>query len=192
MGAKSAKKLLVAIEKSKSVSLDKFIYALGIRHVGKDTSKILTSFLSQCYVDGGKAMLGLLDLDTDSLVRLEGIGETTAFSIDNHFQFPQEQELISALYGVGIKPSIPRKIVVNTSSPFSGKKVVITGNLDSYERHEAKKVIEELGGKVTGSVSGKTDLVIIGSAPGRTKANKAKELGTTVINEATFLEMLEQ
>ncbi|MDO5015200.1 MAG: NAD-dependent DNA ligase LigA [Clostridia bacterium] len=177
-GEKSAKNLISAIEKSKSKDLASFINALGINYVGEKAAKIIAENL--------ESMDKLKSATTEQLLQIDGIGQITAESIVKFFSLPENRNLISKLESYGLNMSYEKTI---SSEKLSGLKFVITGKLPTYSRDEMKNLIEKNGGKVSNSVSKKTDYVIIGDDAG-SKEKKADELGVKKMNESEFLEML--
>ncbi len=179
-GNKSIQNLLDSIEESKSNSLERLLFALGIRHVGKKTGKILADYF--------KTMDRLEKATYEELVEVHDIGEIIAESIVNYFAEPQNKELIQSLRTIGVNMSyIEKKISENAE--FLGKTFVLTGTLVAIKREEAKEKIELLGGKTSSTVSPKTDVVVVGDNPG-SKFSKAKELGILIWNEQDFLEKI--
>ena len=176
-GEKSINNLLDNIENTKSNSLEKFLFGLGIKHVGKKTSKILC----EAYKDLDK----LMNAKKEDLANIKDIGDIIAESIISYFSDEKNIKLINELkeYGVNIKYLEKEK---NINELFKDKTFVLTGSLTSMTRDEGKELIERLGGKNTGSVSKKTDVVIVGDSPG-SKYDKAKELGITIWNEEEFI-----
>jgi len=182
MGEKSAQNLLDAIEGSKEVTLKRFIYALGIRHVGEFVAGVLAKEFG--------SLDKIMDASEETLRNIEGIGPEVASSIRAFFERDENRKLIRELLDKGVTPE--SKIAkAEGDTPFAGKKVVLTGSMDSYTRSEAKEKIEGLGGSVTGSVSKKTDFVIAGEDAG-SKLDKAKKLNIKVLDEKEFLKMLEE
>ena len=175
-GEKSINNLLDNIEYTKSNSLEKFLFGLGIKHVGKKTSKILC----EVYKDLDK----LMTTTKEELALIPDIGDTIAESIVNYFSNEKNIELINELKQKGINTKYLEK-EKNINELFLDKTFVITGTLTSMTRDEGKELIENLGGKNTGSVSKKTDVVIVGKSPG-SKYKKAVELGITIWNEEEF------
>ncbi len=171
---KSAANLVKAIEKSKRITLDRFIYALGIRHVGEETAIALTQYFG--------SLKKLAQSNQEELSRIEDVGQIVAQSIFKWFNSKRSKELIAHLikYGVEIAEvkSFEKKLV--------GQSFVLTGELDKYTREEAKTKIRQLGGDVSGSVSQQTDFVVVGKNPG-SKYDKAKKLGVKIIKEEEFL-----
>lgn len=178
MGDKSAENLINSIEKSKSRGLDKFIFALGIRHVGQKASKLIAKTF--------KSIDKLMIADEEDISQIDGIGDIIAKSIVSYFKIPQNIELIENLKNCGINMEFKDNIVDNK---LNGKSFVLTGTLQKYTRTEASKLIESLGGTVTSSVSKKTSYVLAGSEPG-SKVDKAKKLGVDIISEEEFENMI--
>jgi DNA ligase (NAD+) len=186
MGEKSVSNLITAIEASKSNSLEKLLFGLGIRHVGAKAAKTL----AQAYSSMDKLVLAT----EDELKSINEIGEKMADSIAAFFKKEEVQELLKELVtaGVNMEYKGPMPVSVDQSdSFFAGKTVVLTGKLELLSRNEAKEKIESLGGNVAGSVSKKTDLVIAGEDAG-SKLAKAEQLGIEVWNEEKLLEELEK
>ena len=178
-GAKKTANLLSAIEKSKRVTLDAFIYAIGIDGIGRVAAKDLAKRFG--------SMEELKNASAEELVALENIGEITANNIAEYFRDPANLSELEALFSLGVAPQTadesPKEGI------FSGQSVVLTGTLSAYKRSEAQKLIESLGGVCQSSVTAKTTLVIAGEEAG-SKLDKAKKLGVRVIGEAEFAAML--
>ena len=179
MGEKSADNLLGNITRSKQTTQQRFLYALGIRHVGEATAKTL----AESFPDVRK----LYEASLEDITRVKDVGPTMAQVIHTFFHEPQNREAIDALLAAGVTPAPPRVVQGGT---FTGKTVVLTGSLSGMSRDQAKEEIERRGGKVSGSVSRKTDLVVAGEEAG-SKLKKAEELGVKVVNEQAFLELLQ-
>ncbi len=179
-GAKSAENLLESIAKSKETTLARFIFALGIRHVGEATGRDLAAHF--------KTLSALEDATIDALLEVNDVGEVIAESIESFFAEPHNRAVIAALLDAGITwPAI--KDATLGSSLVQGKTFVLTGTLPTLTRDAAKDAILAAGGKVAGSVSKKTDFVVAGESAG-SKLEKARELQVAVIDEAKLLEML--
>ena len=178
-GNKFAQNLINAIEKSKSNDLDKLICALGIRHVGNKTAKILARNF--------KSLDNLMQASVEEISSINEIGEIMAKSIYDFFQQEQTKDLIDKLKESGVNT----QYLVNEVSDnrFEGMSFVLTGKLEKYTRDEASDIIEKLGGKTSGSVSKKTDYVLAGEDAG-SKLTKAESLGVKVITEDEFEEMI--
>ncbi|MEA1986028.1 MAG: NAD-dependent DNA ligase LigA [Candidatus Marinimicrobia bacterium] len=180
-GEKSAKKLINSIEKSKTTTLPKLIFALGIPNVGEYTSRIL----AEKYNNLGK----LLDAKKDELIELEDIGPIVAESIFTFVNDEKNVKVILELINYGINPIFQStKIELQN---FRNKTFVITGTLDKYSRDEAKLLIEKAGGKATNSVSKKTDFLLAGEKAG-SKLENAKKLNVKILNEKEFDKMLSE
>jgi len=184
MGEKSVDNLLKAIEDSKSNSLEKLIFGLGIRFIGSKAAKILAAEF--------ETMDRLQHATYDELVAIDEIGEKMADSIVHYFQEEKVIDLLAELKDLNLNMEYkgPKKNVVEEDSIFTGKTVVLTGKMEHFTRSEAKEQIEALGGKVTGSVSKKTDIVIAGEDAG-SKYDKALDLGVTIWDEQQLKEALD-
>ena len=178
-GEKSINNLLESIEKSKENSLERLIFGLGIRHVGSKTAKILAKH----YTDIENLMLATYE----QLININDIGEVIAKSIVDYFK--KNKEVIEKLKKYNVNTKFLGK--VNIDEEFNLKTFVLTGTLLSITRNEAKEKIESLGGKVSGSVSKKTDVVIVGDSPG-SKYTDAIKLGIKIWNEDDLLEKLKK
>ena len=185
MGDKSAANLLEGIEKSKHTTLQRFIYALGIRTVGESTARDLARHF------GG--LEALLDADLQALQRVPDVGPVVAQAVVDFLAEPHNRAVINALRGHGIvwQETAPRSTNEIAPSKAGGKTFVLTGTLPTLTRDEAKARIEAAGGKVAGSVSKKTDYVVAGEEAG-TKRVKANELGIALLDEAGLLALLEE
>ncbi|WP_158734638.1 NAD-dependent DNA ligase LigA [Alteribacillus sp. YIM 98480] len=181
MGEKSVQNLLNAIEASKENSLEKLIFGLGIRFVGSKAARTLAEHF--------ETMERLQMASSDDLLAIYEVGEKMADSIVSYFEKPEAQALINELKELGINMTYkgPKKAVTAVDSIFYGKTVVLTGSLENVTRKEAKQKIESFGGKVTGSVSKNTDLLIAGEDAG-SKLTKAQEIGIEIWGEDQFLE----
>lgn len=176
MGQKSAENLINSINKSKNTTLNRFIYGLGIRHVGESTAKALALSFGN--------LNNLIQATFEELLLVNDIGEVVAQSILDFFSEAHNCEIIEKLLRSGI--TYLMAAATNKYNEFiTGKTFVLTGTLSKYSRDEAKALIEELGGKVAGSVSKKTNYVVAGIEAG-SKLDKATELGITIIDEANF------
>ncbi len=177
---KSIHNLLTSIDKSRHVSLARFILALSIRYVGEETAEILAQ-------EAG-SIDKLAEITEEDLLKIEGIGETMAKATLEYFKDRDNLKEIEHLLKNGVKPQASKKII-RTDHAFSGKTFVLTGALHQYTRDQAEELIKERGGKVTGSVSKKTDFVLVGEDPG-SKYDKAKELHIKILSEKHFEELL--
>ena len=181
MGQKSVEKLLNAIEESKNNDLEKLIFGLGIRHCGSKVSKILADeFLS---------LERLMDVSVDEIRQIDAIGEVIASEIEKWFSDENNRNMVLRLKELGLKTEHVKEEV--KESYFTGKKVVLTGSLANFERSEAKKIIESLGGKTVDSVSKNTNIVLAGEKAG-SKLDKAKALGIQIMTEEEFMELIKE
>ena len=178
-GKKFAKNLIDAIEKSKTNNLDRFICAIGIRHIGTKSAKTLAKKF--------KSIDSLINVSLEELIETDDVGEITAKSIYNFFKQEQTIDLIGKLKNVNVNMILNEN--ENTDNRFEGKVFVLTGSLESYTRDESSKIIEEFGGKTSSSVSKKTDYVLAGEEAG-SKLIKAENLGIKIISEQEFKEMI--
>jgi DNA ligase (NAD+) len=186
MGEKSVDNLLNAIEASKSNSLEKLLFGLGIRHVGAKAAKTLAQVF--------ETMDALQKATMEDLININEIGEKMADSIVTYFEKNEVSQLIDELksYDVNMVYKGPKILnVEEIDSIFAGKTIVLTGKLEQMGRNEAKKELEALGAKITGSVSKNTDIVIAGEDAG-SKLDKAQELGIEVWDEAKMLQELKK
>lgn len=181
MASKSAQNILDALEVSKKTTLARFIYALGIRNVGESTSKDLAKHFGK--------LDALMQASTEQLLEVRDVGPVVAESIFNFFSEPHNQEVIRALITAGINWS-ETDGSQRGAGHLGGKTFVLTGTLPHLSREEAKEKIEAAGGKVSGSVSKKTDFVIAGTEPG-SKLDKALELNLVILDESGLLALLE-
>ncbi len=179
MGDKSAQNVLDEIEDSKKLPLERVIYGLGIRFVGERTAQFLAEHFG--------SMDALINASEQELLEVNEVGPRIAESIAQFFREPRNRELIKQLREAGLKFTGKKK---ERGTKLAGKTFVLTGTLAHYTRDEAKKMIEDAGGKVTGSVSKKTDYVVAGADTG-SKLDKAKELGVKVIEEKGMAELLQ-
>ena len=178
MGDKSAKNLIDAIEKSKQAGLERLLFALGIRNIGAVAAAALAARFG--------TLEAAMDATVEELCAIPDFGEITALCVVNYFSHEQNRALCRRLADAGL---VTASTAAPTSDRYAGKTFVLTGTLPTMSRDEASALIKAQGGKVSGSVSKKTDYVVAGEAAG-SKLTKANELGVTVIDEATLLEML--
>ena len=182
MGTKSAENLVKAIAESKNQTYDRLLYGLGIRYVGSTNAKILTENFS--------TIEELSQASFESIEAVYGIGAEIAQSVFEWVRIPANQILIRQLQDAGLEFSSASTTSTNkTDQIFSGKTFVITGTLPTLKRDEAKKLIEQAGGKVTGSISQKTDYLLLGENAG-SKLAKAEQLAIAQLSEADLLNML--
>ncbi|OQB56234.1 MAG: DNA ligase [Deltaproteobacteria bacterium ADurb.Bin151] len=175
---KSSEKLLEAIARSKTPPLDKFIFALGIRHVGEQTAKILARHFG--------SMENLIKANIDDLTTLNEIGPEIAQSIVEFFSENKNRKVMEKFHLAGVSPLAQDTV---TDTTLKGKSFVFTGSLESMGRNEAKALVESRGGVVQSSVTGKTSYVVAGSEPG-SKLDKARRQGISVISEKDFFKLI--
>jgi len=178
MGEKSADNLIQAIHQSRHTTLARFIFALGIRHVGETTAKDLANHY--------QSMHALMDARLEDLLTVKDVGPVVADSIVSFMQETHNREVIEQLLASGMQLSVEKKVI---SAAVAGKTFVLTGTFPSLSRDQAKDLLEKAGAKVAGSVSKKTDYVVAGTDAG-SKLTKAEELGITVIDEQAMLALL--
>jgi len=176
--AKSARNIVSAIQASKEVPLRRLINALGIRYVGEATAQLLARHFP--------SLDKLMAADQEELLHVEGVGEQVAASLQDFFANDRNQALLKKLTEAGVRGLPPEP---QAASPLAGKTFVFTGGLANLSRDEAKAMVAARGGKVTSSVSAKTDYVVAGADPG-SKLAKAQELGVTILDEAEFGELI--
>lgn len=178
-GELKASNLVAAIDVSRSTTLARFIYALGIRHVGEHVAEVLAREFGD---------LGLLaEADEQRLLRVHEVGPQVAHTVREFFAAPRNCRVIDDLLELGVKPLAEER----GESVFEGEKFVVTGTLNTMSRGEVATLLERSGGRVTSSVSAKTDYVVVGDSPGA-KADKAATLGVTILNEQELLAMLRE
>ncbi len=175
---KSVNNLLTAIEKSKSNSLDRLVFGLGIRNIGQASAKLLCDKFGD--------LENIMSASAEDIAAIDGFGDITAQSVHSAFREEHLRELVRRLgeYGVNMKYS-----KVQIGNRFEGLTFVLTGTLPTLKRSEAKELIEKYGGKASGSVSKKTDYVLAGEEAG-SKLDKAQQLGISIITEEQFMEMI--
>ena len=179
MGEKSAQNLIDQIEKSKGATLPRLLHALGIPQVGEATALALAQHFGE--------LDAIMQADAEALQEVAGIGPNVAGEIHSFFHQKHNQDVLKALREAGVEPE---PIVISRKPrPLAGKTFVLTGSLAGMSRDEAKEKLIALGAKVAGSVSKKTDYVVVGEEPG-SKADKAKELGVPVLSEKEFLKLI--
>ncbi|MDP7040998.1 MAG: NAD-dependent DNA ligase LigA [Myxococcota bacterium] len=177
--AKKTENILQGIEASKEQPLSRFLFALGIRHVGEDAAKILASQV--------RSIDRLKVIAEDELKAIHGIGEKVAASVVEFFSAQKNCDLLDALFVLGLKPKVERKEI--ESEALKGLKVVVTGTLTHLKRDEIKSVIEAHGGHSSSSISGKTDFLVAGEKAG-SKLKKAEQLGVAILSEEEFLQKI--
>ncbi|MFN8545105.1 MAG: NAD-dependent DNA ligase LigA [Candidatus Binatia bacterium] len=177
MGEKSARNLLAQLERSKRTTLPRFLVALGIRQVGEATAKALAQHFH--------TLERIMDADEAALQEVRDVGPEVAASIRRFFAEPQNRKLVRKLLDLGVRPAA----TAAPKGPLAGKKFVLTGGLAAMSRPEATRRIEEMGGRVTSSVSAETDYVVVGADAGA-KRKKAEKLGIALLDEDQFLALV--
>jgi DNA ligase (NAD+) len=179
MGDKLAEKMLQAVDQSRNPSLARLIYALGIRNIGTHLADVLAKNFG--------SIENLANQSTEDLTRVHEIGPIVAQSIKNFFQNPKNLRVLERLKNGGV--IFPVEEAETQEKPLTGKAFVLTGSMDAFTRDEARKIVEEMGGRVNTSVSKKTDYLILGKEPG-SKYDKAQRLGINILNEMDFKSMV--
>jgi len=180
MGPKSASNLLKGLEKSKAIPLPRFLFALGIPEVGEHAATLLADALG--------SLKALMEAAEEDLLDLPEIGPRTAEAIVDFLGNPENRAMISELLKAGVTVE---EVKGEISTVLAGKRFVFTGTLSSMKREAAAERVKSLGATVSSSVSGRTDYVVVGENPG-SKANKARDLGVTVLTETEFLALVER
>lgn len=182
MGAKSAQNLLAMIDRSRNISLPRFLFALGIRDVGEATALNLANHFG--------SLDALMQASEEALTEVPDVGPVVAGRIAEFFAEPRHRKLIDDLLAAGVKPAV-QQVAPRANLPLAGQTWVVTGTLDAMDRSRAKAVLQELGAKVAGSVSAKTTCLVAGPGAGSKLAN-AETLGVKIIDETEFLALLAQ
>jgi DNA ligase (NAD+) len=193
MCEKSAENIMSAIEKSKRIDFNAFLYSLGIRHVGEHAARVLA--------DAFDDIEQLMAAGTEQLDDALRKGEKTAKkkeeslvvsdSVRRFFENTHNHELVRQLTDCGVRINYRRPVRSRENRAVSGKTFVFTGSLENFSRDEARSLVEQAGGRVSGSVSSKTDYVVAGSDPG-SKLEKAEKLGVPVVDEEAFGRLIGQ
>lgn len=181
MGEKSAQNLLASIQKSKHISLHRFLYALGIREIGETTAKNLAKHF--------RNLFSIENASLEELLEVRDIGEVSAYHLFQFFRNTHNREVIEALLAKGVLIESLPEITQKNPTFFTGKTVVVTGTLQHFTRESIKATLENAGALITESVSKKTDCLIVGANPG-SKLAKAEQHHVQILDEATFLETL--
>ncbi|HDI51347.1 MAG TPA: NAD-dependent DNA ligase LigA [Bacteroidetes bacterium] len=182
-GEKSAQNLMDQIEKAKKVSFERFLFALGIRHVGEFVAHLLTQHFSN--------LEELQHATEDELMQIQGIGPEVARSVVDFFRIPQNRETIRKILAAGVEIQYPKAEKEQQDLFLQGKTFVFTGSLSRYSRDEAKELVMKFGGKASSNVSKNTDFVVVGVDPG-SKLDKARQLGIRTLTEEEFVQMIER
>jgi len=180
MAEKSAQNVLAALEKSKNTTLERFIFALGIRQVGETTAKTLAQHFG--------SLEKVMAATEAQLIEVPDVGPVVAESLAHFFNEPHNTGVIKKLRKAGVH-WVDVEVDINKPQPLAGKIFVVTGTLSTMSRDEAKQALQSLGAKVTGSVSAKTSCVVVGENPG-SKATKAESLGVEMLDEDAFTALL--
>ncbi len=180
---KSAQKIVKGIADSCQVPFERVVFALGIRFVGETSAKLLARHF--------KNIDALAEASLDDLMQVEGVGEIIARSVITYFHHPVNQDIIRRLREHGVRMSLSEEQMTPASDALSGKSIVISGVFVHHSRDEYKTMIEQHGGKNVGSISSKTSFILAGDNMGPSKLQKAEKLGIPIIDEDTFLKMLE-
>ena len=179
---RSARKIVEGIKASVEVPFERVVFALGIRLVGETSAKILARHF--------KNIDALMNATLNQLTQIDGIGEVMAKSVITYFHTPENQEIVERLRGYGLQMSLSEEQLASATDILAGKTIVISGVFQKHSRDEYKAMIEQNGGKNTGSISAKTSMVLAGENMGPAKLQKAEKLGIRIINEDEFLEMI--
>ena len=180
---KSAQKVVDGIAASRQVPFERVVFALGIRFVGETSARLLARKFKNIYALSSATLQQLTDVD--------GIGEVIAKSVITYFANPVNRKIVSRLRGYGLQMSLSEEQIQSAGNKLEGKSIVISGVFARHSRDEYKRIIEENGGKNVGSISGKTSFILAGDNMGPAKLQKAEKLGVPIVDEETFLSMLE-
>lgn len=180
---KSAQKVVDGIAASRQVPFERVVFALGIRFVGETSARLLARKFKNIDALSSATLQQLTDVD--------GIGEVIAKSVITYFANPVNREIVSRLRGYGLQMSLSEEQIQSAGNKLEGKSIVISGVFARHSRDEYKRIIEENGGKNVGSISGKTSFILAGDNMGPSKLQKAEKLGVPIVDEETFLSMLE-
>jgi DNA ligase (NAD+) len=180
---KSAQKIVRAIADSVNVPFERVVFALGIRFVGVTSARLLARHF--------KTMDALASASLDDLLQVDGVGEVIAKSVISYFHDPVNVEILSRLRGYGLQMSLSEEQISSATDKLAGKSIVISGVFAKHSRDEYKQLIEQNGGKNVGSISKKTSFILAGENMGPSKLQKAESLGIPIIDEDTFLGMIE-
>lgn len=180
---KSAEKIVNGIEASKLVPFERVVFALGIRFVGETTARLLARHF--------KTIDALAAASLQDLLEVEGVGDVIAKSVITYFRNPVTMQIVERLRGYGLQMALSEEQMSSSSDKLAGKSIVISGVFAHHSRDEYKQIIEQNGGKNVGSISGKTSFILAGDNMGPAKLQKAEKLGIPIIDEDTFLKMIE-
>lgn len=180
---KSAEKIVNGIEASKQVPFERVVFALGIRFVGETTARLLARHF--------KTIDALAEASLQDLLEVDGIGEVIAKSVMTYFRNPVTMQIVERLRGYGLQMALSEEQMSSATDKLAGKSIVISGVFAHHSRDEYKQIIERNGGKNVGSISGKTSFILAGENMGPAKLQKAEKLGIQIVDEDTFLKMIE-
>lgn len=180
---KSAEKIVNGIEASKQVPFERVVFALGIRFVGETTARLLARYF--------KTIDALAAASLQDLLEVEGVGEVIAKSVMTYFRNPVTMQIVERLRGYGLQMALSEEQMSSATDKLAGKSIVISGVFAHHSRDEYKQMIEQNGGKNVGSISGKTSFILAGENMGPAKLQKAEKLGIQIVDEETFLKMIE-
>lgn len=180
---KSAEKIVNGIEASKQVPFERVVFALGIRFVGETTARLLARHF--------KTIDALAAASLQDLLEVEGVGEVIAKSVMTYFRNPVTMQIVERLRGYGLQMALSEELMSSATDKLAGKSIVISGVFAHHSRDEYKQMIEQNGGKNVGSISGKTSFILAGENMGPAKLQKAEKLGIQIVDEETFLKMIE-
>ena len=180
---KSAEKIVNGIEASKQVLFERVVFALGIRFVGETTARLLARHF--------KTIDALAAASLQDLLEVEGVGEVIAKSVMTYFRNPVTMQIVERLRGYGLQMALSEEQMSSATDKLAGKSIVISGVFAHHSRDEYKQMIEQNGGKNVGSISGKTSFILAGENMGPAKLQKAEKLGIQIVDEETFLKMIE-
>lgn len=180
---KSAEKIVNGIEASKQVPFERVVFALGIRFVGETTARLLARHF--------KTIDALAAASLQDLLEVEGVGEVIAKSVMTYFRNPVTMMIVERLRGYGLQMALSEEQMSSATDKLAGKSIVISGVFAHHSRDEYKQMIEQNGGKNVGSISGKTSFLLAGENMGPAKLQKAEKLGIQIVDEETFLKMIE-
>ena len=180
---KSAEKIVNGIEASKQVPFERVVFALGIRFVGETTARVLARHF--------KTIDALAAASLQDLLEVEGVGEVIAKSVMTYFRNPVTMQIVERLRGYGLQMALSEEQMSSATDKLAGKSIVISGVFAHHSRDEYKQMIEQNGGKNVGSISGKTSFILAGENMGPAKLQKAEKLGIQIVDEETFLKMIE-
>ena len=181
---RSAQKIVQGIEASKQVPFDRVVFARGIRFVGDTSARLIARHF--------KTMDALQHATLDQLLEIEGVGEVIAKSVITYFHDERNLQIVDRLRRYGLQMQLSEEQLTGGSDVLAGKSIVISGVFAKHSRDEYKAMIEQNGGKNVGSISGKTSFILAGDNMGPSKLQKAEKLGVPIVDEDTFLNMLEQ